>query len=74
MNGSMGRDARPHTSVVFHLPALGHDEIDAFCAVHRAAPAQADDEVGPEIPRDGDSRVDMLRRRVLSDLVENRAQ
>ena len=59
-----------HAPVVLHPPAVGEDEVAALRRVHRAAPAQADEQVHLLRRGDGHALIHALRRGILLGPVE----
>ena len=58
-------------AVVGHLAAVGQDEVDALGTVHRAAAADADDQVDAQRPREDDAGLHVPVSRVRFDVVED---
>ena len=51
--------------IVLHPPAARIEEVDPLRAIHRAAAAEADDQVRPKLLGDGEAGVDVRGRRIL---------
>ena len=56
--------------IILHSTAARVEEVDSLRTVHRAAAADAHDEIGSKIVRGSETVVDMLGRRVLFNAVE----